>query len=152
MIASGDLTDICQQLVRDSGGRKVLVCSTEGEVLAHAGAEGSSGTLDEATGEAVAQLVADVVEGAAQGARVPATKDLVASLPGGLPGGLSACATAIAAKAALLVVFDGRTTDLSKTEAGLRAGILCIRVPRIVDRRGRPRPIKVHHVDGEGGR
>lgn len=120
MIASADLTEICQQLVRDSGGRKVLVCSTEGEVLAHAGAEGSSGTLDEPTGEAVAQLVADVVEGAAQGARVPATKDLVASLPGGLPGGLSACATAIAAKAALVVVFDGRTTTLDRVRLKVR--------------------------------
>jgi hypothetical protein len=120
MIASADLIEICQQLVRDSGGRKVLVCSVEGEVLAHAGAEGSSGLLDEATGEAVAQLVADVVEGAAQGARVPATKDLVASLPGGLPGGLSACATAIAAKAALVVVFDGRTTTLDRVRLKVR--------------------------------
>ncbi len=42
--------------------------------------------------------------------------------------------------------------DLSKTEAHLRAGLLCIRVPRIVDRRGRPRPIKVQLADGEGGR
>jgi hypothetical protein len=50
MIASADLAEICQQLVRDSGGRKVLLCSAEGEVLAHAGVEGSSGTLDEATG------------------------------------------------------------------------------------------------------
>ena len=40
--------------------------------------------------------------------------------------------------------------DLSKTEAQLRAGLLCIRVPRIVDRRGRPRPIKVQLADGEG--
>src|SRR5438270_9174790 len=37
--------------------------------------------------------------------------------------------------------------DLSKTEASLRGGLLCIRVPRIVDRRGRPRPIKVQVVD-----
>jgi HSP20 family protein len=46
-------------------------------------------------------------------------------------------------------VFDlPGPADLSKTEAGLRAGLLCIRVPRIVDRRGRPRPIKVDLVDG----
>ncbi|HEX9104960.1 MAG TPA: Hsp20/alpha crystallin family protein, partial [Polyangia bacterium] len=38
--------------------------------------------------------------------------------------------------------------DLSKTEASLRAGLLCLRVPRIVDRRGRPRPIEVRVVDG----
>ncbi|MDB4968182.1 MAG: hypothetical protein JWN44_3871 [Myxococcales bacterium] len=120
MIASLDLTDICQQLVRDAGGRKVLLCSVEGEVLAHAGAEGSSGSLDEATGDAVAQLIADVVEGAADGGRVPATKDLVASLPGGLPGGLSACATAVGAKAALVVIFDGRATTLDRVRLKVR--------------------------------
>jgi len=34
----------------------------------------------------------------------------------------------------------------------LRAGLLCIRVPRIVDRRGRPRPIKVQLDDGPDGK
>jgi hypothetical protein len=120
MIASVDLTEICQQLVRDSGGRKVLVCGSDGEILAHAGQEGSTGTIDEPTGEAVAQLIADVVEGAAAGARVPATKDLVASLPGGLPGGLSACATSIGARAALVVLFDGRTTTLDRVRLKVR--------------------------------
>jgi hypothetical protein len=120
MIASGDLADICAQLVRDSGGKKVLVCATDGEVLAHAGQEGSTGTIDEATGEALAQLIADVVEGAAAGGRVPATKDLVASLPGGLPGGLSACATSIGGKAALVVIFDGRTTTLDRVRLKVR--------------------------------
>jgi hypothetical protein len=120
MIASADLTEICQQLARDSGGKKVLVCSTDGEVLAHAGQEGSTGTLDDATGEALAQLIADVVEGAAAGGRVPATKDLVASLPGGLPGGLSACATSIGARAALVVIFDGRTTTLDRVRLKVR--------------------------------
>jgi HSP20 family protein len=48
-------------------------------------------------------------------------------------------------------VFDlPGPADLSKTEASLRAGMLCIRVPRIADRRGRPRPIKVQLADGEG--
>src|SRR4051794_39328822 len=106
MIASADLTEICQQLVRDSGGKKVMLVGVDGDVLAHAGA---TGALDEATGDALAQLIADVVEGVTEG-RVPATKDLVASLPGGLPGGLSACATAVGDKASLVVVFDGRTT------------------------------------------
>ena len=47
-------------------------------------------------------------------------------------------------------VFDlPGPADLSKTEASLRAGLLCIRVPRIVDRRGRPRPIKVQLADGD---
>ena len=120
MIASVDLTEIGHQLVRDSGGKKVLLCSVEGEVLADAGAEGSSGSLDDATGDAVAQLIADVVEGAAEGGRVPATKDLVASLPAGLPGGLSACATAIGAKAALVVIFDGRHTTLERVRLKVR--------------------------------
>jgi hypothetical protein len=120
MIASADLTEICQQLARDSGGKKVLVCSADGEVLAHAGQEGSTGTIDDATGEALAQLIADVVEGAAAGGRVPATKDLVASLPGGLPGGLSACATSIGARAALVVIFDGRTTTLDRVRLKVR--------------------------------
>ena len=120
MIASADLIEICQQLVRDSGGKKVLVCATDGEILAHAGQEGSTGTIDEPTGEAVAQLIADVVEGAGAGARVPATKDLVASLPGGLPGGLSACATSIGAKAALVVLFDGRATTIDRVRLKVR--------------------------------
>ena len=48
-------------------------------------------------------------------------------------------------------VFDlPGPADFSKTEASLRAGLLCIRVPRIVDCRGRPRPIKVQLADGEG--
>lgn len=48
-------------------------------------------------------------------------------------------------------VFDlPGPADLSKTSASLRAGLLTIRVPRIVDRRGRPRPIAVE-LDPEGG-
>jgi hypothetical protein len=120
MIASADLTEICQQLVRDAGGKKVLLCDAEGEVLAHAGQEGATGTLDDATGDALAQLIADVFEGAAAGGRVPATKDLVASVPGALPGGLSACATAVGAKAALVVVFDGRATTLDRVRLKVR--------------------------------
>jgi hypothetical protein len=122
MIASADLTDVCQQLVRDAAGKKVLLCTVEGEVLAHAGQEGAAGALDDATGEALAQLIADVVEGSAPGGtvRVPATKDLVASLPGGLPGGLSACATAVGSKAVLVVVFDGRATTLDRVRLKVR--------------------------------
>ena len=48
-------------------------------------------------------------------------------------------------------VFDlPGPADLSKTAASLRAGLLCLRVPRIVDRRGRPRPIKVELSDDGG--
>lgn len=115
MIASADLTEICHQLVRDSGGKKVMLVSFEGEVLAHAAHDKPTAPtmIDEPTGEALAQLIADVVEGV-RGGRVPATKDLVASLPGGLPGGLSVCATAIRDKAALVVIFDGNVTTLGR--------------------------------------
>lgn len=47
-------------------------------------------------------------------------------------------------------VFDlPGPADLSRTHAALRAGLLTIRVPRIADRRGRPRPIAVRVDDGE---
>ncbi len=112
-------------------------------MLAHAGQEGSTGTLDEATGEALAQLIADVVEGAAAGARVPATKDLVASLPGGLPGGLSACATSVGAKAALVVIFDGRTATLDRVRLKVRRArdLLAKSLPRRADGRKAVEPL-----------
>jgi hypothetical protein len=116
MIVSADLSEICAQLQRDSGGKKVMLCSAEGEVLAHAGLAGS---LDERVGDALSQLIADVVEGATSG-RVPATQDLVASLPGGLPGGLSACATAVADKAALVVLFDTAVTTVGRVRLKIR--------------------------------
>ena len=48
-------------------------------------------------------------------------------------------------------VFDlPGPADLSKTVAQLRGGLLCLRVPRIVDRRGRARPIKVELGPDEG--
>jgi HSP20 family protein len=48
-------------------------------------------------------------------------------------------------------VFDlPGPADLSRTAASLRAGLLLLRVPRIVDRRGRARPIKVELAPDEG--
>jgi HSP20 family protein len=48
-------------------------------------------------------------------------------------------------------VFDlPGPADLSKTAASFKGGLLCIRVPRIVDRRGRARPIKVELGPDEG--
>ena len=137
MIASADLAEICAQLQRDSGGKKVMLCSAEGEVLAHAG---STGALGESVGEALAQLIADVVEGATSG-RVPATKDLVAALPGGLPGGLSACATAIADKAALVVLFDTGTTTLDRVRLKIRrARELLVKSLAVEPTAGKPEP------------
>ena|SRR5438045_1426575 len=49
-------------------------------------------------------------------------------------------------------VFDlPGPADLSQAMAALDDGVLTIVVPRIVDRRGRPRPIKVNVGAGEGG-
>lgn len=49
-------------------------------------------------------------------------------------------------------VFDlPGPADLSRTGASLQGGLLIIRVPRIVDRRGKPRPIEVRLDDGKGG-
>lgn len=48
-------------------------------------------------------------------------------------------------------VFDlPGPADLSKTAAYLRNGLLCLRVPRIVDRRGRARKIHVELTPDEG--
>ena len=50
-------------------------------------------------------------------------------------------------------VFDlPGPADLSRTAASLKAGLLCIRVPRIVDRRGRARPITVQLDEGQSGK
>ncbi len=49
-------------------------------------------------------------------------------------------------------VFDlPGPADLSKARAELDHGVLTVAVPRIVDRRGRPRPIKVHVPSVGGG-
>jgi hypothetical protein len=116
MLASADTTETCRQLVRDALGKKVMLISVDGEVLAHAGALGA---LDDPTGDALAQLIAEVVDGI-RGGRVPAPRDLVASLTGGLPGGLSACATAVGDKAALVVVFDTTVTTLDRVRTKIR--------------------------------
>jgi predicted regulator of Ras-like GTPase activity (Roadblock/LC7/MglB family) len=94
------LFDACEKLRRDAGGRKVMVCGADGEVLAHAG---PGGALDEPTAEQIASLVADVLHAAASRA---ATEDLTATLG----GGLGACATAVGTRAALVVLFDASTS------------------------------------------
>src|SRR5262249_58061489 len=49
-------------------------------------------------------------------------------------------------------VFDlPGPADLSRTSANLRGGLLVLRVPRIIDRRGRPRPIQVLPADPQNG-
>jgi len=60
-----ELHEVCQKLLRDSGGKKVLLCrADDGEVLSHAGAPGF---LDDNASEALAGLVADLAFSLAAG-------------------------------------------------------------------------------------
>lgn len=110
MEAVSELFEICAQLVRDAGCKKVMVCDQEGEVLAHAGEPGMLG--DEA-GDRVAQLLADAL--AAAQATPPTAEELQAALP----SGLSACATTLGNRAALVVVYD-ETTTLDRVRVKMR--------------------------------
>jgi hypothetical protein len=83
-----------------------MVCDAEGEVLAHAG---EVGALDESAAEAIATLVADVIAGVSAG-HFPPAEDLVARLPADHAHMLSVCAAPIGTLAALLVIFDDRTS------------------------------------------
>jgi predicted regulator of Ras-like GTPase activity (Roadblock/LC7/MglB family) len=98
-----ELFDLCAQLQRDAGCKKVLVCGTDGEVLAHAG---QLGTLDEPASDAVASIMADALAAGAATAEDATPPELQATLA----GGLGACATALGARAALVVIYDGGTT------------------------------------------
>jgi hypothetical protein len=106
-----DLFEICEQLQRDAGARKVMVCSTEGHVLSHAG---EAGALDDASGEAIAQLVVDVIHGA-QAGQFPPAEDLVAKLP----LELTVCAAPIGTQAAVVVIFDD-STSLERVRTKMR--------------------------------
>jgi len=85
-----ELDDVCDKLLRDAGARKVMVCSAEGEMLAHAG---QLGALDELASETIAKLVTDVLTGDPAG-------DALARA-----GTFSACAASVAGQAALVVLF-----------------------------------------------
>jgi predicted regulator of Ras-like GTPase activity (Roadblock/LC7/MglB family) len=106
MDVESDLFEICAQLLRDAGCKKVMVCGSEGDVLAHAG---ERGIFDEASADALAAMVVDVL-----GAQAAPTTGVRPELPGelqvSLPGGLTGCGTALLDKAALVVVFDQGTT------------------------------------------
>ena len=107
MEMEAELFEICAQLQRDAGCRKVMVCSgNEGEILAHAG---DRGIMDEAASDALAAIVVDVMH-----PTPPAEGQKLAELPGDLqatlPNGLTACAASLADKAVLVVVFDSTTT------------------------------------------
>lgn len=98
-----ELFEACDKLLRDTGGRKVMLCGTDGEVIAHAGPTlRSAGAFDDATSDAVAALVADVLSSAGK----TSAEELVVALP----TGLSACGTAVDNRAVLIVIFDGVTT------------------------------------------
>jgi hypothetical protein len=106
-----ELFEICAQLQRDAGCRKVLVCGSDGEMLAHAG---DRGLLDESATDAVAGVVVDAL--AAGNADPSATPP---ELQATLPGGLTACATAVLDRAVLAVVFDSGT-ELERVRAKMR--------------------------------
>src|SRR6476661_125960 len=106
-----ELFEVCAQLQRDAGCRKVMVCGHEGEVLAHAG---DRGILDDAASDAVANIVIDIISGAMHAQPPPAEARPQPELPGEvqvtLQNGMTACAAALADRAALVVVFDSSTT------------------------------------------
>jgi predicted regulator of Ras-like GTPase activity (Roadblock/LC7/MglB family) len=107
METESELFEICAQLQRDAGCRKVMVCGHEGEILAHAG---DRGILDEAASDALAAMVAEAMGAASAPPESPPRPELPGDLETRLPNGLTACATALADKAALVVVFDATTT------------------------------------------
>jgi predicted regulator of Ras-like GTPase activity (Roadblock/LC7/MglB family) len=95
-----ELYEICDQLRRDAGGRKVMICGSDGEVTVHAG---DAGAFDEETGEAVASVVADVLVGASGG---QPSEDVVAVLP----RALSVCAAPLGTRAVLVVLYDAASS------------------------------------------
>jgi len=107
MDVESDLFEICAQLQRDAGCKKVMVCGHEGEVLAHAG---ERGILDEANADAVAAMVVDALSAQAPPAGATPRPELPGELQVSLPNGLTGCATALGDRAALVVVFDDATT------------------------------------------
>ena len=106
-----ELFEICEQLQRDAGGRKVMVFDADGAVLAHAG---DPGALDEAAGDSLATLIGDVITGA-QAGQFPPAEDMVAVLP----MGLHVCAAPVGTQAVLVVVFD-KSASLDRVRAKMR--------------------------------
>ena len=105
-----ELSQACDRLLTEAGGRKVLVCDHEGEILAHAGDYGLF--ADEAQ-DALAAPVADALT-AAMGAPSPRTgTELGASFALGKDAGdglLRACITVLGTRGVLVVVYDQRTS------------------------------------------
>jgi hypothetical protein len=113
-----ELFEICAQLQRDAGCRKVMVCSSEGDVLAHAG---DRGILDEAASEALVGIVVDAMH--PQPSDAAPRPELPGDLQATLPNGMTACAAPLAGHqnqlAALVVVFD-QTTTLERVRIKMR--------------------------------
>jgi predicted regulator of Ras-like GTPase activity (Roadblock/LC7/MglB family) len=114
MEMDSELYEICAQLQRDAGCRKVMVCGHEGEVLAHAG---ERGTLDEASADALAGIIVDAMH--PQPSENAPRPELPGDLQATLQNGLTACAAPLADKAALVVVFD-ETTTLERVRIKMR--------------------------------
>jgi len=107
METESELFEICAQLQRDAGCKKVMVCGHEGEILAHTG---ERGILDEAAAETLASIVVDVLNAASTPSGASGQASLPGELQAPLRNGMTICATAVLDKAALVVVFDGTTT------------------------------------------
>src|SRR3954469_9357966 len=107
MEMDSELFEICAQLQRDAGCRKVMVCGHEGEILAHAG---ERGILDEAAGDAVANIVIDAMNARLPPAEARPQPELPGEVQVTLQNGMTACAAGLADRAALVVVFDSSTT------------------------------------------
>jgi hypothetical protein len=97
---TSELLQACEALKRDTGGRKVLICSAEGDVLVHLG---EAGTLDEEATDVVAEALADAI---VKGGESRATSHEL-NVP--LPSGLAVYATSLGPRAALGVLYDAAT-------------------------------------------
>ena len=104
-----ELFEICEQLRRDAGGKKVMVCGSDGEVTVHAG---EAGAFDDETGDAVASVVADVLLGASSG---QPSEDVMAVLP----RALSVCAAPLGTRAVLVIVYD-TVTSIDRVRVKMR--------------------------------
>ena len=131
--AAAALDVLCDQLARATMARKVLLCSPDGTILAHVG---ESGLFTPSVSNALARLVADLlVATQLQVQQGDALMDPLAPPPGldgdeagdddiddhfAQVGRLRVCATPLAARALLVVLFD----------ESVEAGLVRVRVRR----------------------
>lgn len=116
--AEAALDALCDQLARATMARKVLLCASDGGILAHVGESGLF-TNDRGVGTALARLVADLlVEAQLREADLFPHEDPEDHFT--QVGRLRVCATPLATRALLLVLFDD----------SVEAGLVRVRVRR----------------------